>query len=40
MRFFRDKIELITEYHIEGKGSKQAVEFVFNLDYNSSKDEE
>ncbi len=33
MVFFRDKIALITYFHLGGKGSNQYVDFIFNLDY-------
>jgi len=33
MNFFRDKIALITEYNISGRGSNKVVDFVFNIDY-------
>lgn len=33
MNFFRDKISLITEYTISGRGSNKLVEFVFNMEY-------
>lgn len=38
MKFFRDKISLITEFKITGRGSNKVLEFVFNLDYPVSKD--
>ena len=33
MNFFKDKISLITEYAISGRGSSKYVEFVFNMEY-------
>jgi len=38
MNFFRDKIALITEYEITGRGSEKVVEFVFNTDYPTMKE--
>mgnify|MGYP006988876836 CR=1 FL=1 len=38
MNFFRDKISLITEYDITGKGSEKVVVFVFNTDYPTMKE--
>ena len=38
MEWFKDKIHLITEYNIIGKGSKKEVVFVFNMEYPKDKE--